>query len=446
MVDSSYFGDMFCSPAMRAVFSDERRIASWLETEVALARAEARVGIVPVHCAEQIAAAAKLENLDLAAMKAEFDRVGFPIMPLVHQLAKACSPEAAKWVHWGSTTQDILDTGLALQLREGIALLEADLDGIIDAVAKLAKAHRDTVMPGRTLQQHAAPITFGYKVAVWLDELLRHRERLPEVRRRALVGQCGGAVGTLATLGEHGLAVRREMMAELGLGEPAISWHTARDSLAELLFWLAMVSATMAKMANEVAILMRTEIDELREPYEPGRGASSTMPQKRNPIACQPVIAAAHRLREISSCGLTAMIQEHERPVGPMHLEWSIIPDAFLHASGAFMHSRRIFEGLTVDAGNMLRNLTGAGGFLLAEAVMMGLAPHTGRNDAHDIVYAAASRAMDSGTGLRAALVADPAVTAHLSIDEIDALLDPAAYTGSAGEMVDAVLRKLDHD
>jgi 3-carboxy-cis,cis-muconate cycloisomerase len=301
-------------------------------------------------------------------------------------------------------------------------------------------------MPGRTLQQYAAPITFGYKGAVWLDELLRHRERLPEVRRRALFGQCGGAVGTLATLDKHGLAVRREMMAELDLGEPAISWHTARDSLAELLFWLAMVSATLAKMANEVAILMRTEIDELREPYEPGRGASSTMPQKRNPIACQPVIAAAHRLREISSCGLTAMIQEHERPVGPMHLEWSIIPDAFLHASGAFMHSRRIFEGLTVDAGNMLHNLTGAGGFLLAEAVMMGLAPHTGRNDAHDIVYAAASRAMDSGTSLRASLVADSAVTAHLSIDEIDALLDPAAYTGSAGEMVDAVLRKLEHD
>lgn len=431
---------------MRGVFSDERRIEAWLAAEVALARAEERVGVIPPGVAERIAGAAKRENLDLAAMKAEFDRVGFPIMPLVHQLVRACDLETARWVHWGATTQDIVDTGMVLQMRAGLELIEADLAAIAEALARLARAHRDTVMPGRTFQQVAAPITFGGKVAVWLDELERHRQRLPELRRRALVGQLGGAVGTLAPLGEQGLAVRREMMAALGLGEPDISWHTARDGWAETVFWLALVGATLGKVATEVATLMRTEVDEVREPYQPGRGASSTMPQKRNPIAAPPIIAIAHRLRECVGSQLAAMLQEHERAVFSQPLEWLVIPEAFVLLSGALKHSRETLAGLEVDAARMRQNLDAGGGFLMAEAVMMGLAPKIGRQAAHELVAAAANRAIDAGQTLRAGLLADPEIMRHLSAEDLARLLEPGNYLGCAGEMIDRVLAKVERE
>ncbi|QVL50119.1 MAG: adenylosuccinate lyase family protein [Thiocapsa sp.] len=443
LIDSLYFGDTFANPAMRHVFSDEARFRSWLDVEAALARTQARLGLIPVSAAEEISREATIERLDLAAMKAEYERVGFPILPLVHQLAKACDPESARWVHWGATTQDIIDTGLALQMRDGFGIIGRQLDEVIDAVARLARDHRDTVMAGRTFQQQAAPITFGFKAAVWLDELIRHRERLSGIKHRALVCQFGGAVGTLATLGKDGMAVLEALARELGLETPAISWHTARDGWAEAVFWLAMVGATLAKIATEVATLMRTEVDEVREPFAPGRGGSSTLPQKRNPIACPIIIAIGNRLRECVGSQLTAMIQEHERAVAGQPLEWLVIPDAFVLTSGALRQAFGILDRLTVDAERMRANLASGGGFLMAEAVMMGLAPHTGRNQAHDIVYAAASRALEAGDTLRSALLADPLVTAHLSEPAIDALLEPANYTGSAGAMVDAVLAKL---
>ena len=251
---------------MREVFSDRARMTAWLDVEVALATAQARVGVIPLEVAERIACAAKFENLDVAAMKEHYDRVGFPISPLVKQLAGVCDPESAKWIHWGATTQDVIDTGLVLQMREGLILIEADLEAIAKALETLVNEHRTTVMAGRTFQQYAAPITFGYKAAVWLDEILRHQERLPGLKERALMGQLGGAVGTLATLGDRGYEVRHEFMKELSLPEPAISWHTARDGWAELIHWLGMVGATLGKFATEIAVLMRSEVGELREP------------------------------------------------------------------------------------------------------------------------------------------------------------------------------------
>lgn len=428
---------------MAEVFSESARFNSWLKAEVALAKAEASLGIIPESAAVNIEASAKLENLNLDAMKAEFDKVGFPIMPLVHQLAKACDPEAARFVHWGSTTQDIIDTGLVLQIRDALNLLEADLVKVLDALAVLAQEHRDTVMPGRTFQQQAAPITFGYKVAVWLDEMLRHQERLQELKPRVLVGQCAGAIGTLATLGNDGIAVQQAMMKELDLAAPAITWHTARDGWAELVNWLVLVTSTLGKVATEIATLMRTEVDEVREPYEKGRGASSTLPQKRNPIACPRIIAIAHRMREFSGSQFSAMIQEHERAVGAMPIEWMIIPEAFMLASGSLAQSVDILERLDVDAAQMRANLDLNGGLLMAEAVMMGLAPYTGRNQAHDLVFGAAGRANDAGKTLREELFNEPDIMAHLSIQKLDELLDPANYTGSARAMVDAVLERL---
>lgn len=444
LFDSFYYKNMFSTSAMVAIFSDEGRINTWLATEIALAKGQAQVGVIPQQAADNIAEAAILDNLDLQAMKAEFDKVGFPIMPLVHQLANACDPESARWVHWGSTTQDIIDTGLVLQMRDGISLLEQDLNALIDALAHLARTHRNTVMAGRTFQQQAAPITFGYKVAVWLDEMLRHKERLSELKKRVLVGQCAGAVGTLATLGQDGLAVQQAMMDELDLKAPTVTWHTARDNWSEMVNWLVLVTTTLGKVATEIATLMRTEVNEVREPYQIGRGASSTLPQKRNPIACPRIIAIAHRMREFSAAQFSAMIQEHERAVGAMPIEWMIIPDAFILASGSFSQSLDILRNLDVDSAQMRANLDIGGGLLMAEAVMMGVAPIIGRNQAHDLVFAAAGRANDAGKTLREELVKDPSIMQHITTECLGELLDPANYTGSAGAMVDQVLSKLE--
>ncbi len=440
-----YFENLYSAEPVRKVFSDHGGMAAWLHVEVALAAAEERLELIPEGSADRIRGSADIGKIDLAAMRAEYERVGFPISPLVHEMAIACDSESAKWIHWGATTQDVIDTGLALQMRDGLALIEKDLQHIIDVMAELTCVHRNTAMAGRTFRQHAAPITFGYKAAVWLDELLRHRERLPAVRRRALVVQFGGAVGTLSTLGDQGLAVRRELAKELGLGEPDITWHTARDGWAELVHWIAMVGATLGKIANEIATLMRTEINEVREPYAPGRGSSSTMPQKRNPIKCPPIIAISHRLRECVGAQLTAMMQEHERDVATQPLEWLVIPEAFLLLSGSLKHSREMLEGLEVDAVQMRRNLEAGGGFLMAEAVMMGLAPKIGRQEAHKLVAAAANRAIDAGQTLREGLLADTKIMEHLTEEDLDRLLQPENYLGCAREMIDRVLAKAEN-
>lgn len=442
LLDSTYYRDQYSTNAMRAVFSDEARFRSWLDSEVALARAQAEVGLIPSEAAENIALAAQVENLDQAAMKAEFDKVGFAIMPLVHQLAKLVDPETRRYVHWGSTTQDILDTGLVLQMRAGLALLEAELDRAIHALAVLAHHHRQTPMAGRTFMQHAAPITFGYKAAVWLDEMLRHKARLPGVRERALLVQCGGAVGTLSAMGPDALAVKAAQARILGLGDPAISWHTARDGWTECICWLGMVCATLGKIATEIATLMRSEVGELREPYQAGRGASSAMPQKRNPIACPPVIAIAALMREKVSAQMTAMIQEHERAVAGMPIEWIIVPEAFVLASGAFMHMVPVLEGLEVDSHQMMENLNAGGGLIMSQGVMMGLAPHIGAIAAHDVLTAAAQRAISARTSLRAELGGVPEVRAHLDEAALDELLNPVTYAGAAVQMTDRVLAR----
>jgi len=443
ILDSDYFKDMFGDKSMRSIFSDDNRVMAWLKTEVALAIAQEQAGLIPEGTATKIEQSAKLENLDMLAMKEAFDKVGFPILPFVAQLNKACDPETARWVHYGATTQDILDTGTVLQMRDALAWMEPQLEAILSALAQLAKKHRNTVMAGRTFQQQAAPITFGYKAAIWLDELLRHQERLVQLKERLLVGQCSGAVGTFATLGDQGLEVQKRMFAQLGLKMPAISWHVARDSWAEMVNWLATTAATLAKIANEIAILMRSEIGELSEPFESGRGASTTLPQKRNPIACEPIIANAHKLRELVSSQLTSMIQEHERgALGQMHLEWMVIPEAFVLFSGSLKHSRFILEHLWVGPDQMRKNLDIGGGLLMSEAVMMGLAPKLGKAKAHHIVYGAAAKAMESGLTLREALLAESEITDLLSVAEIDTLLDPANYVGVAPAMVDAVLAK----
>ena len=446
IIDSEYFGSTFGNPAVQRIFTDEGRFSGWLRVEAALARSQARLGLIPEDAAQAITNAAKVENLDTKKMAEEYQKVGFPILPLVHEMARCCDKESARWIHWGATTQDIVDTGLVLQMKDAFSIIGSQLDSLIAAVSSLSKEHRLTVMAGRTFQQQAAPITFGFKTAVWLDELLRHRERLPDIKKRALVCQFGGAVGTLATLGDKGLDVLKELSQELDLEEPAITWHTSRDGWAEAIFWISMVGATLAKIANEVATLMRTEVDEVREPYEPGKGGSSTMPQKRNPVACPIIMAIGNKLRESVSSQLTAMVQEHERSVSAMPLEWLAIPEAFVLLSGSLQHAIPMLERLQVDKKQMLNNLSMGGGLLMAEAVMMGIAPKIGRNQAHNLVFGAAGKAWDKGITLREVLIDDEKVREHLSLDEIDKLIDPANYIGSADNMIKRVLKKVAHD
>jgi len=428
---------------MREIFSDEARLQAWIKTEIALAKAQVTLGIIPEGTDTAIEQAADINKMNLEEMKSDFDRVGFPILPFVKQLNKLCGAETARWVHYGATTQDILDTGMVLQIRNGLQIVEAELKAIILATAQLAEKHKKTVMAGRTFQQLAAPITFGYKAGVWLDEMLRHQDRLLQLKDRVLVGQCAGAVGTFATLGNDGIAVQERMMEILQLKTPDITWHTARDGWAEMIGLFAMISATLAKIANEVAILMRSEVGELSEPFEVGRGASTTLPQKRNPISCEPIIAIAPKMRELLSSQLTAMIQEHERGVGQMNIEWMVIPEAFILLSGSLKHSRFILENLWVDEKNMRHNLSLGGGLLMSEAVMMGLAPKVGKEKAHHLVYAAAGKAYENGLTLKEALMADEEITRELSEAEIDYLIDPANYLGCVETMISRVLNKV---
>ncbi|MCC5986037.1 MAG: adenylosuccinate lyase family protein [Pararhodobacter sp.] len=442
VIDSAYLGDGFGTASMREVFSDHARLAAWVEAEVALAQAQAEQGMIPPEAAEAIARAARPDALDMAAMKADYDVSGVAIVPLVRHLGALIDEHSRRWLHYGATTQDIVDTGTVLQMRRALALISDDLDAVARALAVLARAHRDTVMAGRSFQQQAVPVTFGYKAAVWLDEMLRHRTRLVALRQRLEVVQLGGAVGTLATMGDQGPAVRAAMARQLGLGEPGITWHVARDRWGELVQWQALVGASLGKIAGEVVLLMRSEVGEVFEGAVPGRGGSSTMPQKRNPVSCPQIIAIARKLRDLPALQLDAMMQEHERGAGAMPMEWLTVPEGFVLLSGALAQTRSLLEGLEIDAARMRANLAAGGGLIMAEAVMMGLAPAMGRDAAKAAVEGAARRAREGGQSLRAALMADAALAAHLNAATLDRLLDPARYTGSAGAMVDAVLQQ----
>lgn len=437
--DSAIFGDLFGTPAMRGIFSDEAVVRRYVEVEVALARAQARMGIIPEAAAAEIAQKADASSMDIAKLKSETDVVGYPIVGVVHQMARQCG-DAGRYVHWGATTQDIMDTATVLQLREAIALVAADLTSIETALISLTSRHRDTVMAGRTHLQHALPVTFGYKAAVWLSMIQRHRQRLEQLKPRLLVAQFSGAAGTLASLGHEGLAVQAALADELQLVRPEITWHAARDSMAEAVSFLGLVTGTLAKIATDVMLLMQTEVGEVFEPFVPGRGSSSTMPQKRNPISCEMIVALAKAVRQHVGLMLDAMVADHERATGPWHLEWIAVPQSLIAAAGALHQAGFMLAGLVVAPDRMHRNLELTGGLIVAEAVMMALAPHFGRDKAHDTVYAACRAALEEKTTLIEQLRQRVEVTAHLDDDTLSRLVDPANYVGSAPLMVDRVL------
>jgi len=438
--DSGLFKDVFGSAEMRAVFSEDALLAAAVRAEVALAVAQGRTGVIPAEAAEAIARGASAEGLDREALKRETENVGYPVLGLVRQLAARLG-EPGKFLHWGATTQDIMDTAVVLQIRDALALVERDMEAVSAALARQAERHRDTPMPGRTHLQQALPVTFGYKAAVWLSMMQRHAERLGQLRPRVLVAQLGGAVGTLASLGDRGLAVQQEFAAELGLEAPAITWHVARDGLVETVGFLGLLTGTLGKIGFDVMLLMATEIGEVFEPFAAHRGGSSTMPQKRNPISSEILVANAKAVRGQAGLMLDAMVQDLERGTGPWQVEWIAIPESFLLTGGALAHAKFMLDGLVVDADRMRANLGLTRGLIVAEAVMMGLAPHLGRQAAHDLVYEACRRAIGEDRALFEVLRANPTVAAVVDEDRLRALTDPANYLGAAPAMVDRVLR-----
>jgi len=439
ILDSVLFRDSFGTPAMRGIFEDAALLSRYTEVEIALARAQGHLGVIPAAAAKDIAARCDATQLDLERLKRETETVGYPILPLVRQLAAQCG-EAGKYLHWGATTQDIMDTAVVLQVRDALALIEADLATLRGILVRQAKRYRDTPMAGRTHLQQALPITFGYKLAIWLAMLDRHAERLEQLRPRVLVGQFAGAAGTLASLGDRGLEVQQALMQELKLAQPAATWHAARDSLAEAVNFLGLVTGSLGKIAFDVILMASTEVAEVSEPFVQGRGASSTMPQKRNPISSELILACAKAVRQHAGLMLDAMVQDYERATGPWHAEWIALPEAFILTGGALHQAKFILDGLIVDEARMRRNLDMTNGLIVAEAVMMGLAPHLGRNEAHDLVYDACRVVAEKGGRLADVLAAMPDVARHLKLPALERLTDPANYLGAAQQMVDRVV------
>ena len=440
---SCLLGPLLGSPAVGAIFSDHGRLQGMLDFEAALARAEARVGVIPARAATAISAKCRAQLFDPRALAEATARAGIPVIPLVKHLTAlvaADDPEAARFVHWGATSQDAMDTGLVLQLRDALAPIESDLARLADALAALAARHKLTLLPGRTWLQHALPITFGLKAAGWLDVVGRHRMRLAVLRPRLLTLQFGGAAGSLAALGDRGLAVAAALAEELRLTLPDIPWHTHRDRPTELAVTLGMMVGSLGKIARDLSLLMQTDVAEAFEPVGKGRGGSSTMPHKHNPVASAVVIAAATRAPGLVATLLAAMVQEHERGLGGWHAEWIALPELVNVSSGALAQMADTMANLSINADRMQANLEVTQGLIMAEAITLALGPKLGRLAAHERVEAACSRAISEGRHLRQVLAEDTVVTAQLEPQDLDRLFDPHNYLGATVTFIERVL------
>jgi 3-carboxy-cis,cis-muconate cycloisomerase len=438
--DSPILGTLYGSDAMRAVFDERAYFQRMLDVEAALARVQAQLGIIPADAAAAITRAARVDNLVTEELAASARNVGYPVVGLVAGLSRAAG-EAGRWTHWGATTQDIMDTATVLQIRDGLALIRTALRGMVTALSAQADKHRRTVMAGRTHLQQALPITLGLKCAVWVQPLIAHIHRLDALRPRVQQVSFAGAAGTLASLGDQGIAVMEGLATELDLAAPAAPWHVSRDGFAETVAFLGLICGSLAKLATDVILLAQTEVGELAEPYVAGRGSSSTMPQKRNPIASEYILAAARTVHALVPVMLGAMAADHERATGPWQAELLALPQAFVLTHGALQHAGAIAEGMVIDAARMRRNLDLTGGLIVAEAVMMGLAPHIGRGEAHHVVKHACDAALAETIPLADALAREPAIAGHLDRAAIDRLTDPAHYLGSSDGFIDRVLR-----
>jgi 3-carboxy-cis,cis-muconate cycloisomerase len=440
---SALLAPLFSSAAMRAVVDDKARVQRMLDVEAALARAESALGIIPADAAAPIAQACRVEHFDLAALASDAPASGNLTIPLVMMLTakvKASDAKAAGFVHWGATSQDVIDTALVLDLRAGIDALSSDLDRAISGFAKLAESNRSTASVARTWLQQALPMPFGLKIAGYAAALSRSRARLKRVREDALVLQFGGAAGTLAALGTRGLDVAGKLAAELKLPLPDAPWHSHRDRLADVASVLAILAGTCGKIARDVSLMMQTEIGEAFEPAAAGKGGSSTMPHKRNPVGASSTLACAAMAPQLASTIFAAMVQDHERAAGAWPAEWPTFPALLLVTSGALAAVADIGEGLEVDDARMRANLDATHGQIMAEAVSFALAAKIGKQDAHKLIEDAGKKAHSEKRGLKDVLAGEKAVAAHVSPAELEKLFDPMNYQGVAQTLIDRLL------
>jgi 3-carboxy-cis,cis-muconate cycloisomerase len=441
--DSQIFGALYGTDETRALFSDRAHLQFMLDVEAALARAEAKIGLVPAQVAEAIGRAARVENLRLDYIAESTRRVGYPVVALVKELGRIAGDEAAHYIHLGATTQDILDTAIVLQLQRAFAIIRRELIAIARAFAERAVEFRDTLIAGRTHLQHAVPTTFGLKCATWASPLVAHVERLDQASPRIFVVQLGGAAGTLAALGADGPAVVEGLARELALGVPESPWHAQRDRFAEAGALLGLICGSLSKFALDISLMMQTEVGELSEPHEEGRGGSSTMPQKRNPIASEYILGAARAVHGLVPVMLSSMTADNERATGPWQSESLALPQCVALTAGVLAHARSIAEGMTVDTERMRRNLELTGGLIMAEAIATTLTARIGRAAAEAAVARACDRSIADGVSLAMILRDDPEFRSHLSDAEIDRAMNPAGYLGSAGTFVDRIVARV---
>ena len=434
---------LFRSQAVEKVFSNRATLQAMLDFEAALARAEARAGFIPASAAPSIEAKCRAELYDMTVLSRAAASAGNLAIPLVKQLTLLVAKkekDAARYVHWGATSQDVIDTGRVLQLRQALVLISSELDFFAVVLGELAHKNRATLIVARTWMQQALPTTFGLKAAGWLDAIDRHRARLAETQERCLMLQFGGAVGTMAALGDRGLDVAANLAKELQLPLPELPWHSQRDRMAEIATTLGLFCGTLGKIARDISLHTQTEVGEVFEPSADGRGSSSTMPHKRNPVTSAVVLSAAARVPPLVSTMLAAMIQEQERGLGGWHAEWETLPDIVRLTAGALHHLTTTVSELELDPERMRQNLDVTHGLIFAEAVAMALAEKMPRTEAHEIVQLACKRAQTTRRDLRSVLAQDAIVKANLSDAELDRLFTPANYLGVADQFIDRVL------
>ncbi len=438
--ESVLYGASFATPELRAVFSDENRVRKWYEVEVALARVQADLGMIPEPAAREIARRARVENVDLVEIGRGISETAHPIVPAIRAVEALCENGAGEFIHYGATTQDIMDTGMTLQIRQAWPVLCRDLDACQDALVGLARAHRSTPMAGRTHGQQALPVTFGYKCAVWVDEIRRQKTRMREAEARIMTGNITGAVGSMASFGPRGRQMQRRTLDALGLATPTICWHSSRDRVVELAHVMTQIAATLAKIAREFYILQQIEFGEVAEPHHHGKVGSSTMPHKRNPATLELAIALERLVRAQQVAIMDAVHQENERFTAMLRIELAAVPEMIIYTGSLLAKMRVVLEGLEVYPARMRANLDLLGGLLLSERIMLALGKMIGKQTAHEVVHDIAMTAHESGKPFRQALLDDERVSPHLDAARIDALLDPAGYIGSCEALVDDVL------
>jgi 3-carboxy-cis,cis-muconate cycloisomerase len=434
---------LFRWESVAKIFRDDTYLQRMLDFEAALAHAEASAGVIPSSAANAIAAKCRVELFDKQKVGEAASLAGNVAIPLAKQLkalVAADNKDAAGFVHVGATSQDVIDTALVLQLREALALISADVEKLCARLAKMADQHRLTPIVARTWMQHAVPTTLGIKFAGWLDALGRHRERFREARNRCLVLQFGGAAGTLAALGSEGGNIARHLSEQLKLPLPQMPWHSHRDRLSEIATTLGLLTGTLGKIARDIALHMQTEIDELREPAEEGRGGSSTMPHKRNPVACAMILASAIRVPGLVATMLSAMVQEDERGLGGWHAEWETLPEIVCLTAGALHHLTDVVPRLEIDVKRVRENLELTKGLIFAEAITGALGEKISRSQARELIDAASERAIKEKRHLRDVINDDEKIASRLSAEQLDNLFDARNYTGTSSEFIDRVI------